>query len=223
MIRLSVNLPIQRRLHLEIVKRREADIGESLFPKIESIKNTRKGSKFSRYFRHIFEHKSFRKMFGANMALLVAASTIYPSHTNFQDSNVDNTVISQNIAVLTTQKGVQYPLEQVKITQTYKFYHPAIDLDGITGDAVKPIMAGTIEAVDYSKYAYGNAILVNHGNSITTLYAHLSKILVKIGQDVDMNSVIGEVGATGRSSGDHLHLEIRDHGVPFNPLLVLPR
>ena len=223
MIRFSFNLPIKRRLHLEIVKRREIDIDESIFPTIESIKRVRKGSKVSRYFRHVFEHKNMKRIFGANMALLIAASTIYPTHTNLRAAETENPVISQNIAVLTTQKGVQYPLEKIRITQTYKFYHPGLDLDGITGNIVKSIMAGKVEAIDRSKYAYGNAILIDHGNSITSLYAHLSNILVTTGQDVDMNTEIGEVGATGRSTGDHLHLEIRDHGVPFNPLLILPR
>jgi murein DD-endopeptidase MepM/ murein hydrolase activator NlpD len=223
MIQFSLNLPTKRRLHLQLVKRRQIDIEEPLLPNIGSIKKIRKGSKVSRYFRHIFEHKNFKKIFGANIALIVAASTIYPNHTNFQDANVDNTIISQEVAILTTQKGVHYPLEKIKVTQTFKFYHPGVDFDGITGDPVRPIMAGKVEAVDYSKYAYGNAILIDHGNSITSLYAHLSKILVTKGQEVDINTTIGNVGATGRSSGDHLHLEIRDHGIPFNPFLVLPK
>lgn len=223
MIRFSFNLPIKRRLHLEIVKRREGDIDESIFPTIESIKKVRKGSKVSRYFRHVFEHKNMKKIFGVNMALLIAASTIYPTHVSLRAAETENSVISQNVAVLTTQKGVQYPLEKIKITQTYKFYHPGVDFDGMTGDSIKPIMAGKVEAIDRSKYAYGNAVLIDHGNSITSLYAHLSKIEVTVNEEVDMNTEIGEVGATGRSTGDHLHLEIRDHGVPFNPSFVLPK
>jgi len=223
MIRFSFNLPIKRRLHLEIVKRREGDIDESIFPTIESIKRVRKGSRVSRYFRHVFEHKNMKRIFGANMALLVAASTIYPTHTNLRAAETENSVISQNVAVLTTQRGVQYPLEKIRITQTYKFYHPGIDLDGVTGDPVKPIISGRVEAINQSKFAYGNAILIDHGNSITSLYAHLSRILVTVNQEVDMNTEIGKVGATGYSTGDHLHLEIRDHGIPFNPSFVLPK
>jgi murein DD-endopeptidase MepM/ murein hydrolase activator NlpD len=223
MIRLSLNLPVRRRLHVEIVRRREIDNEEHLLPSLESIKRIKKGSKLSRYFRHVFEHKNIKRILGANFALLIAASTIYPTHANYQNISDQNNIISQNVNILTTQKGVQYPVSPIKITQTFKIYHPGIDLDGITGDPVKPIMSGVVAAVDFSKYAYGNAVLVDHGNSITSLYAHLSKILVSVGDNVDMNTIIGLVGATGHAFGDHLHLEVRDHGVPFNPLLVLPQ
>jgi len=222
MIRLSLDLPIKRRLHVEIVRRRESASEQPLLPSFGSIKRIKKGSKLSRYFRHIFEHKNIKRIFGANIALLIAASTIYPTHANFQTAP-DQNVIVQEANILTTQKGIQYPLSPVKITQSYKLYHPGIDLDGVTGDPVKPIMEGKVAALDYSKYAYGNAILIDHGNSITSLYAHLSQILVKVGQDVNMDTIIGKVGATGHAFGDHLHLEVRDHGIPFNPILVLPR
>ena len=83
-------------------------------------------------------------------------------------------------------------------------------------------MAGIVEAIDQSKYAYGNAILINHGNEITSLYAHLSKIEVGVNQEVTIETEVGKMGATGHASGDHLHLEIRDHGKPINPLSLLP-
>ena len=84
-------------------------------------------------------------------------------------------------------------------------------------------MDGRVFAINYSRYAYGNAILIYHGSEITSLYAHLSKINVTPNQEVTTDMVIGEMGATGRSFGDHLHLEIRDNGVPINPLTVLPK
>jgi murein DD-endopeptidase MepM/ murein hydrolase activator NlpD len=84
-------------------------------------------------------------------------------------------------------------------------------------------MAGFVEEISYSRLAYGNAVIVNHGNKITSLYAHLSKIEVEKGQEVNIETKLGEMGATGRAWGDHLHLEIRDHGYPINPFSVLPR
>jgi len=98
-----------------------------------------------------------------------------------------------------------------------------VDFDGVTGDPIHPIMDGRVEAINYSKYAYGNAVLIDHGDNITSLYAHLSKILIKPNQEVTTDTIIGEMGSTGRSSGDHLHLEIRDSGKPFNPLTALPK
>jgi murein DD-endopeptidase MepM/ murein hydrolase activator NlpD len=135
----------------------------------------------------------------------------------------DQVVISEANGPFTTERVVQYPVVKVSITQGFKVFHPGLDLDGITGDPIKPIKKGVVEAVSRSKFAYGNAIIVNHGDNITSLYAHLSKIFVAEGDEVTTNTVIGEMGATGRSFGDHLHLEVRDNGVPVNPYLVLPR
>lgn len=155
---------------------------------------------------------------------MVIATSFIPNNTLGSEQQIEEeiTVISETAVALNTEKGVQYPVENVEITQGYKIFHPGIDLDGITGDPIKPIKAGFVEAISRSKYAYGNAIIINHGNQLTSLYAHLSKILVTEGQEVTINTVIGEMGATGRAYGDHLHLEIRDNGVPINPTSVLP-
>lgn len=222
MIHISLNLPTKHRLHLQLVKRRGNPLDKPILPKMEEVMRVKKGSKFSRYFRYIFEHKNIKKLLGGNIALLLIATSFVPTQGTLAVSETDQTVISANINVLTTQKGIQYPTEKVKITQGFKFFHPGIDLDGITGDIVRPIMAGSVQAIDYSKYAYGNAILLDHGNGITSLYAHLSKILVTNNQEVNLETTIGLLGSSGRAYGDHLHLEIRDHGVAINPLLVLP-
>ena len=83
-------------------------------------------------------------------------------------------------------------------------------------------MAGKVEAISRSRYAYGNAIIIDHGNQITSLYAHLSEIKVKKDEEVNLKTEIGKVGSTGHSSGAHLHLEIRDQQRPINPYVILP-
>lgn len=135
----------------------------------------------------------------------------------------DNTVIEEANTPLTTKRVIQYPVDDVKVTQGYRLFHPGLDLDGVTGDAIRPIKDGRVEAVSLSKLAYGNAIILDHGEGITSLYAHLSKIYVLEGQAVTTNTVIGEIGASGRAFGDHLHLEVRDEGRPINPYTVLPK
>jgi len=221
MKKITIHMP-KYRLDLRIIKRREKTMAEPLLPSISDIKKTKSGNKISRFFRHIFEHKKIQRIFGANIALMVLATSFMPQDTLGTEQEIETPVISETAISLNTERGVQYPVGDIRITQGYKVFHPGIDLDGITGDPIKPIKAGFVEAISRSKYAYGNAIIINHGNQLTSLYAHLSKIEVTEGQEVTINTEIGEMGATGRSFGDHLHLEIRDHGVAINPTSVLP-
>ncbi|MFH1863792.1 MAG: M23 family metallopeptidase [bacterium] len=220
MVKLSLNLP-KHRLCLHLVKRRGADLDLPLFPKLEDIKNTRSGNKLSRFFRHIFEHKNIKKFLGANMAIIVMATQFIPNIPS--NVEAEETVIREAQAPIATIRDIQYPTKEIKITQGYSFFHPGLDLDGITGDEIKPVKAGRVEAVSHSKYAYGNAVLINHGNRLTSLYAHLSKIMINEEEEVTTLTKLGEMGATGHAFGDHLHLEIRENGVPINPYLVLPR
>ena len=124
--------------------------------------------------------------------------------------------------VFTTERSVRYPVESVQITQGYKIYHPGLDFEGETGDSVYPVMLGVVEDISHSRLGYGNALIINHGGEITSLYAHLSKIEVEIDQNISTDTIIGEVGSSGTSSGDHLHLEIRENGKPINPYSILP-
>jgi murein DD-endopeptidase MepM/ murein hydrolase activator NlpD len=74
----------------------------------------------------------------------------------------------------------------------------------------------------WSEYGYGKYVVIDHSNSFQTLYAHLSTILVEVGQSVGKGERIGSVGSTGKSTGPHLHFEIRYNGVQRNPFGYLP-
>ena len=101
--------------------------------------------------------------------------------------------------------------------------HPGIDFLGPTGYPVRATAGGTVIAADNAG-GYGNMVEIDHGNGVTTRYGHLSQILVKVGQIVPKDAIIGRIGSTGRSTGPHLHLESRSaSGQPFNPLLVFDR
>jgi murein DD-endopeptidase MepM/ murein hydrolase activator NlpD len=222
MVKLSLNLPAKRRIEIKIVKSRLTNLDTPLFPKLGEILRVRRGNKISRIFRRIFENNRIKKVLGLNLAALFLSTSLvqFP----FEETTApEEDFVTEAPFILETEKSVQYPVENINITQGYKMFHPGLDLDGITGDPIRPVMDGTVEAINYSKYAYGNAILINHGSDITTLYAHLSKILVNPNQEVTTDTIIGEMGATGHASGDHLHLEIRDSGKPINPLTVLPQ
>jgi murein DD-endopeptidase MepM/ murein hydrolase activator NlpD len=220
MIRLSINLSPRHRLDLRLVKSRKKLDVPPLFPKPGKVLGIKKGSRVSRFFRYLFSNKKIQKILGINLAaIFISSSLIQFPISSFKDINVEPEISVD----LNTKHGVQYPVKVVKVTQGYSIFHPGLDLDGETGDPIYPIMAGKIEAIDHSKYAYGNAILINHGNEISSLYAHLSEIEVTQNQEVTTEDEIGKMGATGHASGDHLHLEIRDHGQPINPYSVLPR
>lgn len=220
MTRVSINLPFNRRVDFSFVKRRSSD-ENPLFPNLGYILRVRKGNKFSRFFRHIFEHKNIKKVFGINLFALVLASSLIPQNT-INAGDIDEGTITQAPIVLTTEKRVQHPLANVIVSQGYRLYHPGVDYDGVTGDPVYPFMKGYVGAISYSRYAYGNAVLVNHEEGLTSLYAHLSTIEVANGQPLTLETKIGEIGATGYASGDHLHFEIRNQGYPINPQTVLP-
>ncbi|HXF83856.1 MAG TPA: M23 family metallopeptidase [Anaerolineales bacterium] len=100
--------------------------------------------------------------------------------------------------------------------------HWGIDIAGNEGEAVYATDAGVIVYAGWNNYGYGNMIMVDHGNNFQSLYAHLSAIHVVCGQSVGQGDVIGAIGNTGRSSGAHLHFEIRALSSYVNPWDVLP-
>jgi len=108
------------------------------------------------------------------------------------------------------------------ITQKFWARHKAIDIGAPTGRPVVAADSGYVVTSGWSKYGYGNYVVIDHGNGFQTLYAHLSVILVEVGQSVGKGTRIGSVGSTGRSTGPHLHFEIRYKGVQRNPLGYLP-
>jgi murein DD-endopeptidase MepM/ murein hydrolase activator NlpD len=101
-------------------------------------------------------------------------------------------------------------------------YHPGVDFAGRLGDPVYAADAGTVVYAGWSTVGYGNLIVLDHGNGYQTYYAHLSAIFVGCGQQVAQGATIGLVGSTGRSTGPHLHFEIRGPGGFVNPWRALP-
>lgn len=95
--------------------------------------------------------------------------------------------------------------------------HNGIDYGGRVGDPVKAADGGTVTFAGWNNGGYGYLIKINHGNGKETYYAHLSKVGVKVGQKVAQGEVIGKLGNTGRSTGPHLHFEIRVNGRAVNP------
>jgi murein DD-endopeptidase MepM/ murein hydrolase activator NlpD len=100
--------------------------------------------------------------------------------------------------------------------------HWGLDLAGDEGEGAYSTDAGVVVYAGWNNYGYGNMIMVDHGNNFQSLYAHLSGISVGCGQSVGQGDLIGVIGSTGRSSGSHLHFEIRAISSWVNPWDVLP-
>jgi murein DD-endopeptidase MepM/ murein hydrolase activator NlpD len=100
--------------------------------------------------------------------------------------------------------------------------HEGVDF---VADKGTPIYASAGGVVDYAGLdaSYGNMVEIDHGNDIVTRYAHASKVLVKVGQVVRRGQEIAEVGSTGRSTGNHLHFEVRYKGIAQNPVRFLQK
>lgn len=100
-------------------------------------------------------------------------------------------------------------------------YHKGIDIAAPTGANIIASNAGTVITSSYDASGYGNYVIVNHGGGYMTVYGHLSARYVSVGDSVGRGTVIGLCGSTGRSTGPHLHFEIRVNGVAQNPLNYL--
>lgn len=94
--------------------------------------------------------------------------------------------------------------------------HSGIDLRGDKGDPVRVTANGTVTIAGWNG-GYGNMVEVDHGNGFATRYGHMSKIDVKVGQRVTIGQTVGEIGSTGRSTGNHLHYETRIDGEAVDP------
>ncbi|PIR61747.1 MAG: hypothetical protein COU66_02170 [Candidatus Pacebacteria bacterium CG10_big_fil_rev_8_21_14_0_10_44_11] len=129
-------------------------------------------------------------------------------------------ILTPDAGVVTATGNFVWPTGGM-ITQRYSFYHKAIDIANRGGGSILAADSGVVVAASWDPSGYGNRIMVDHSNGYVTLYAHLSAIQVVVGQRVNRGDVIGQMGSTGRSTGTHLHFEIRQGGVLLSPLTFL--
>lgn len=115
-----------------------------------------------------------------------------------------------------------FPTKSHNITSTFGKrsrgdYHTGIDLAGNYGDNIYAYKSGTVIKVQYSNKSYGNMVLIQHDNGMQTRYAHMSSIKVSNGEKVSCGEIIGHMGSTGNSTGNHLHFEVIINGTAVNP------
>ncbi len=130
-------------------------------------------------------------------------------------------------SVLAASERVLWPLRGT-ITQTYawkgpKNGHSGLDIAAPHGTAVYAALSGTVKSAGWNVYGYGNLIVIRGTDGRDYYYAHNSSLTVRRGQTVRQGQQIARVGSTGRSSGPHVHFEIRSGSSMLNPLAILPR
>lgn len=115
--------------------------------------------------------------------------------------------------------SMAWPSSCQRISQYFKgWLHTGVDIACPWGTALRAADGGRVIRVQYGRTGYGYNVIIDHGRGITTLYGHMSSIDVVQGQYVAKGEVIGKEGSTGRSTGPHLHFEVRIGGTKVNPL-----
>ena len=180
---------------------------------------------FSRWLRKIFERSHVQQILGLSLMMVVfSLSVLSPQALAFVETIQINSLAPEEEMPVetTTEVTFRYPLTSFEISQGFSWRHWGLDLTAPEGTPIYPVAKGRVIEVGQSAWGYGNYLLIDHQNGQRSLYAHLSKQESKIGDLVDKETTIGLIGHTGWATGNHLHLEIYENGLPLNPLEVLP-
>ncbi len=161
---------------------------------------------------------------GANLAAAIVAVNVVgaPIEVLGQEPVEVVTLPAVTSVVVTTEVSFRAPVEVVDVSQGFKGGHRGIDLRAPMGTPVKAVAMGKVVKVTQDRFGYGKWVMVDHENGWSSLYAHLSKITVVESEPVTQETVLGEVGMTGWTTGPHLHLEVYEQGRAINPRQVVP-
>lgn len=159
-------------------------------------------------------------------ALAAGQELIIPDGIKPKEISVDTTkTIAKTVAPIPGVVGegnFMWPTSGY-ISQKYYWYHQAVDIANPGNPDVVASQGGTVIAAGWNAGGYGNYAVIDHGNGYTTLYAHMlnNSVIVKSGQRVVQGQKLGVMGSTGRSTGTHLHFEVKGLNGNLNPLTVL--
>ncbi len=186
------------------------------------LPKTRLANPVSKLLRPLFEAKKAKAAFGGllSVASFVLAVGVYPFMSQSPVSALEPAMVP--VEIETTIAGPAKLLPNMKtVSQGYWSAHPGIDITAPKGSPIYPIRSGKVKEISISLYNYGRNVTIDHGDGTTSLYAHMGKIYVDEGDEVTDTEPLGEVGMSGRTSGPHLHLEVRKNGVAQNPIKYL--
>ena len=161
-------------------------------------------------------------------ARFVKKVSIAPQRTSYAKKQKTSGKIKQKQTYVPyfPNKGYIWPVEGGVITSKYgtrsNKKHDGLDIGAPTGRKIFTVQSGIVLFSGYGPTGYGKLVIVKHNKRVLSVYAHCSKILVRKGQRVTKGQVIAKVGSTGRSTGPHLHFEVRVDRKPQNPLKYIP-
>jgi murein DD-endopeptidase MepM/ murein hydrolase activator NlpD len=135
------------------------------------------------------------------------------------DSAARSALLPRNTPVVEGFVGSGFGMRMDPFTGEYTM-HTGIDFAAPVGTPILAAAGGVVASAEHHP-EFGNVVRVDHGNGLSTLYAHASKFVVKTGDIIRKGQPIALVGATGRATGPHLHFEVRVNGAPVNPLKYL--
>ena len=147
---------------------------------------------------------------------LVIPDGVPPRATGSTAAPARRVILTPDAGAVTATGSFAWPAAGM-ITQGYSFYHKAFDIANRGAGPILAADSGVVVAVGWDPSGYGNRAIVDHGNGYSTLYGHMSVTQVVAGQRLNRGDVLGQMGSTGRSTGTHLHFEIRQGGVLLNP------
>ncbi len=151
---------------------------------------------------------------------LIAGQTLYVPGGTIEPEKPAYKFIAQIQAGVRGSSNFIWPTSG-SITQYYVWYHQALDIANSSAPPVIAADSGTVVYAGCLNWGYGCHVIIDHGNGYQTLYGHLSSYSVEAGNSVGQGSQIGIMGSTGRSTGTHLHFEIRSGGQILDPLNFL--
>lgn len=193
------------------------------------LPKTRTSNPLSKLLRPALEYQRLRGIVGIQLVVALTVvglagspiSADFPSGSNDSYETEISVVEAPRAVVVTTERQFQMPVSLIGVSQGFHRYHPGVDLRAPLGSIIQPISEGVVSDVVYGQWGYGQAVIVEHEAGYSSMYAHVGRIFVEAGSDVDRSSAIAEVGMTGYSTGPHLHLEVYKDGVVINPQSLL--
>lgn len=223
-----IELPQQ--LTLQYITHIKKNTWKHRFNRFPSFPRPHRASPVSKKLRRLFETKRIRQVFGANLgAALMLAPLLNlnqpPVISEPQLQLPAEYFTAQSIydqPLTTEERKFLVPVDNLKYKgQDYHNGHLAYDLNAPIGTPVKAFTAGQVFKIEDGQFGLGKYIILDHGDQLFSVYAHLQTFNVTISQVVNTGDTIGFIGMTGHTTGPHLHFEIHDQGAAINPKTYL--